>query len=77
MTPAAWGSPPLQSDGQNRKWRTSGQGGYITPAVPFLGRKSAKLRPHKTGPEKQVPAGVDTEDPRVTEQHMSIVMHHH
>ena len=27
------GSPPLQSGGQNRKWPTSGQGGYITPAA--------------------------------------------
>ena len=27
------GSPPLQSGGQNRRWPTSGQGGYITPAV--------------------------------------------
>ena len=27
------GSPPLQSRGQNQKWPTSGQGGYITPAA--------------------------------------------
>ena len=27
------GSPPLQSGGQNQKWPTSGQGGYVTPAV--------------------------------------------
>ena len=27
------GSPPLQSGGQNQKWPTSGQGGYLTPAV--------------------------------------------
>ena len=27
------GSPPLQSGGQNRKWPTSGQIGYLTPAV--------------------------------------------
>ena len=27
------GSPPLQSGGQNQKWPTSGQGGYITPAA--------------------------------------------
>ena len=27
------GSPPLQSGGQNRKWPTWGQGGYVTPAV--------------------------------------------
>ena len=28
-----WGSPPLQSGGQNRRLPTSGQGGYITPAA--------------------------------------------
>ena len=27
------GSPPLQSGGENQKWRTSGQSGYVTPAV--------------------------------------------
>ena len=27
------GAPPLQSGGQNQKWPTSGQGGYLTPAV--------------------------------------------
>ena len=27
------GSPSLQSGGQNQKWPTSGQGGYITPAA--------------------------------------------
>ena len=27
------GSPPLQSGGQNQKWPTSGQIGYLTPAV--------------------------------------------
>ena len=27
------GSPPLQSRGQNQKWATSGQIGYLTPAV--------------------------------------------
>ena len=26
-------SPPLQDRGQNLKWPTSGQGGYITPAA--------------------------------------------
>ena len=26
-------SPPLHSGGQNQKWPTSGQGGYITPAA--------------------------------------------
>ena len=27
------GSPPLQSEGENQKWPTSGQNGYVTPAV--------------------------------------------
>ena len=27
-----WGSPPLQSGGQNPNWPTCGQSGYITPA---------------------------------------------
>ena len=27
------GSPPLQSGGQNHKWPTYGQSGYVTPAV--------------------------------------------
>ena len=27
------GSPPLQSGGQNQRWPTSGQGGYITLAT--------------------------------------------
>ena len=27
------GSPPLQSGGQNQRWPTSGQGGYITLAA--------------------------------------------
>ena len=27
------GSPPLQSGGQNQKWPTNGQGGYISPAA--------------------------------------------
>ena len=31
------GSPPLQSRGQNQKWPTSGQSGYLTPAVSGIG----------------------------------------
>ena len=27
------GSPPLQSGGQNQRWPTKGQGGYITPTA--------------------------------------------
>ena len=30
------GSPPLQSGGQNQKWPTSGQSGYLTPAVSVI-----------------------------------------
>ena len=39
------GSPPLQSRGQNQKWPTSGQGGYITPAasgIPTASKGGAK-----------------------------------
>ena len=40
-----WGSPPLQSRGQNQKWPTSGQSGYLTPAVsgiPTASERGAK-----------------------------------
>ena len=45
------GSPPLQSGGQNQKWPTSGQIGYLTPAVsgiPTASERGAKIRsgPH-------------------------------
>ena len=39
------GSPPLQSGGQNHRWPTSGQGGYITPAawgVPTASERGAE-----------------------------------
>ena len=39
------GSPPLQSGGQNQKWPTSGQGGYITHAasgVPTASERGAE-----------------------------------
>ena len=39
------GSPPLQSGGQNQKWPTSGQSGYLTPAVsgiPAASERGAK-----------------------------------
>ena len=39
------GSPPLQSGGQNEKWPTSGQSGYLTPAVsgiPTASERGAK-----------------------------------
>ena len=41
----ARGSPPLQSGGQNQKWPTSGQSGYVTPAVsgiPTASERGAK-----------------------------------
>ena len=39
------GSPPLQSGVQNQKWPTSGQNGYLTPAVsgiPTASERGAK-----------------------------------
>ena len=41
------GSPPLQSRGQNHRWPTSGQGGYITPAAwgsPAASERGAESR---------------------------------
>ena len=38
-------APPLQSGGQNQRWPTSGQGGYITPAawgVPTASERGAE-----------------------------------
>ena len=40
------GSPPLQSGGQNQKWPTSGQNGYVTPAI--LGIPTASERGGKS-----------------------------
>ena len=40
------GSPPLQSGGQNQKWRINGQGGYVTPAasgIPTASTRGAKF----------------------------------
>ena len=49
------GSPPLQSGGQNQKWPTSGQNGYLTPAVsgiPTASERGAKSEVvPKRGPE--------------------------
>ena len=45
------GSPPLQSGGQNQKWPTSGQNGYLTPAVsgiPTASQRGGKIR---SGPQ--------------------------
>ena len=39
------GSPPLQSGGQNQKWPTCGEGGYLTPAasgVPSASERGAE-----------------------------------
>ena len=39
------GSPPRQSGGQNQKWPTSGQGGYITHAasgIPTASQRGAE-----------------------------------
>ena len=39
------GSPPPQSGGQNQKWPTNGQGGYVTPAasgIPSASERGAK-----------------------------------
>ena len=41
------GSPPLQSGGQNQKWPTFGQSGYVTPAVsgiPFASEQGGELK---------------------------------
>ena len=38
-----WGSPPLQSGGQNQKWPTSGQSGYLTPAVSGIPTAAERL----------------------------------
>ena len=44
------GSPPLKSGGQNQKWPTCGQGGYVTPTasgIPSASKLGGKIR---TGP---------------------------
>ena len=50
------GSPPLQSGGQNQKWPTSGQIGYLTPAVsgiPGASERGAKSEMSKKRAEMQ------------------------
>ena len=60
------GSPPLQSGGQNQKWPTSGQSGYLTPAVsgiPAASERGAKSEvAHKWG--KWLPHPCRIGDPR-------------
>ena len=40
------GSPPRQSGGKNQKWPTSGQSGYVTPAVSGMPAPLAGTPPH-------------------------------
>ena len=60
------GSPPLQSGGQNQKWPTSGQIGYLTPAVsgiPAASQRGAKSEvAHKWA--NWLPHPCRIEDPR-------------
>ena len=47
----SWGSPPLQTGGQNQKWPTCGQSGYVTPAVlgiPTAAERGGQIR---SGPQ--------------------------
>ena len=44
------GSPPLQSGGQNQKWPTSGQNGYLTPAVSGIPTASEHGSQIRSGP---------------------------
>ena len=45
------GSPPLQSGGQNQKWPTCGQSGYVTPAVSGIPTALERGREIKSGPQ--------------------------
>ena len=45
------GPPPLQSGGQNQKWPTSGQSGYVTPAVSGIPTASERGRGIRSGPQ--------------------------
>ena len=45
------GSPPLQSGGGNQEWPTSGQSGYVTPAVSGIPAASERGREIKSGPQ--------------------------
>ena len=45
------GSPPLQSGGHNQKWPTSGQIGYLTPAVSGIPSASERGAEWKSGPQ--------------------------
>ena len=45
------GSPPRQSEGQNQKWPTSGQSGYLTPAVSGIPTASERGDKIRSGPQ--------------------------
>ena len=45
------GSPPLQSGGQNQKWPTSGQSGYLTPAISGIPTASERGGEIRSGPQ--------------------------
>ena len=45
------GSPPLQSGGINQKWPTSGQSGYLTPAVSGIPTASERGDTIRSGPQ--------------------------
>ena len=45
------GSPPLPSGGENPKWPTSGEGGYITPAVGGFPTASERGDRIRSGPQ--------------------------
>ena len=45
------GSPPLQTGGQNQKWRTYGQSGYVTLAVSGIPTASERGREIRSGPQ--------------------------
>ena len=45
------GSPPLKSGGQNQKWPTSGQCGYLTPAVSGIPTASVRGDKIRSGPQ--------------------------
>ena len=53
------GAPPLQSGGQNQKWPTSGQIGYLTPAVSGSPTASERGAKSEVVPQRGRRGGVD------------------
>ena len=65
----SWGSPPVQSGGQNQKWPGGGQSGYVTPAVsgsraggeiksgPLMGKVATPPLPSRGSPPLQSGGG--------------------